>query len=75
MTSIVVRYPSLVLQDAQVIETEHGKQIRLWGIVPLFPEEYEFKNKNGFASLDRLLTENGITELLDPERKNVALPQ
>jgi len=75
MTSIVLRYPSLVPKDARTIRTSAGKQILLWAIAPLYIEEWEFKDRNGFEALEDLLLENGITELLDPKRTNVALKQ
>ena len=52
---------------------ERGKEIRLWAALPLYTEESEFKDRNGFAALDELLDENNITELLDASRLNVAL--
>jgi hypothetical protein len=75
MTSIVLRYPLMVSEDGRTIQTTGGKHILLWAIVPLYIEEWEFKNRNGFEALEDLLLENGITELLDPKRINVALKQ
>ena len=75
MASIVLRYPFLVSINARTIQTRAGKQIPLWAIVPLYVEEWEFKNRNGFEALEELLVENEITELLDPKRTNVALKQ
>ncbi len=75
MTSIVVRYPLMVSEDARTIQTGAGKHILLWAVVPLYVEEWEFKKRNGFEALENLLLENGITELLDPKRTNVALKQ
>jgi hypothetical protein len=75
MTSIVLRYPLMVSADARTIQTSGGTHILLWTVVPLYTEEWEFKNRNGFEALDKLLVENEITELLDPRRTNVALKQ
>jgi hypothetical protein len=75
MAAIVLQYPSLVSKDARTIQTRAGKKILLWAIVPLYLEELEFKNRNGFEALEELLIENEITELLDPKRNNVALKQ
>jgi hypothetical protein len=73
MTSVLVRYPCTIPADATIIHASDDRQIRLWTIVPLYKEEWEFKNRCGFEALDELLNENGITELLDPERNSVAL--
>ncbi len=37
------------------------------------PAGIRFQEQEGFAALEQLLVENGITELLDPARINVAL--
>jgi len=73
MTSVLVRYSRTLSEDATIIHTSDGRHIRLWAVVPLYKEEWEFKNRCGFEAFDELLNENGVTELLDPERGNVAL--
>jgi hypothetical protein len=75
MASIVLRYPRMVSEDSRTIQATGGKHILLWAVVPLYVEEWEFKNRNGFEALDALLLENGITELPDPKRTNVGLKQ
>ena len=72
MTAALVRYPSLVPREGHLITIDQNRHACLWGIVPLYEEEYDFKQRNGFVSLNDLLVEHGVTELLDPVRINVA---
>jgi Suppressor of fused protein (SUFU) len=73
LNSVLIRHARLLSPDATVVRMERGKEIRLWAALPLYTEESEFKDRNGFAALDELLDENNITELLDASRLNVAL--
>jgi len=67
----LVRYPNLLSTEALTIAADGAKSIRLWGFTPLYREELDFKDRNGFARLEELLVEHRITELLDTNRKNV----
>jgi hypothetical protein len=75
MTSVVVLPPRLISSDAQIVDVTDDKQVRLWGVYPLYEEERELKVRDGSDQLEELFSKNGITELLDPSRPSVVLVQ
>jgi Suppressor of fused protein (SUFU) len=75
MTSAVLRYPFLVPDNALTIDVADGRRIRLWAVVPVYSEERVFIERNGFERFEELLRQHRVTELLDPNRVNVALMQ
>lgn len=73
MTSVLVMLPRTIAAEATTIYVSDHRQIRLWAVVPLYREEWEFKTQVGFETFEELLDEKGVTELLNPERSNIAL--
>ena len=72
MTSVLLLRPKLIPPDAQVIHVRKNGHIQLWGVYPLHHEELELKQRQGSSGIETLFEENGITELLDPQRLSVA---
>lgn len=58
MTSVVLRYPRMIPTDSSIIKTADGRLIRIWAVIPLYKEEWEFKDRNGFEALEELFCEN-----------------
>jgi hypothetical protein len=49
-----------------------GRTIRFLAVVPLYEEEMTLKLREGTASLLELLRKDGVTDVVDPARRNVA---
>ena len=49
-----------------------AKEVRFFGVMPLYQEEIDYKLRKGTAALLERFDSADITELLDPKRKNVA---
>lgn len=48
------------------------KTIHFWSLVPLYAEEMDFKLRNGADALLERMDRQGVTEVIDPSRPNVA---
>jgi len=64
--------PQLAPEEFDTLEAGDGKVINFYAVLPLYPEEMDFKLKKSGEALFEKLAENGITELVDVHRKNVA---
>ena len=53
------------------LRVSEQKNIYFLGVIPLYPEEMEFKLKKGSAELNKKLMENKIAEFLYQKRKRV----
>ncbi len=53
------------------VEAKDGQKIYLYGVIPCYKEEIEYKLKYGMDKLDALLREHGALEVLDPKRPNL----
>jgi hypothetical protein len=69
---VVLLRSRLIPKEDQIIYVNKNKHIHLWGVYPLYQEELDLKLRDGSDRLDELLDQNGITELLDPNRPSVA---
>jgi hypothetical protein len=49
-----------------------GRSIALHTIMPLYPEEVEFKRRHGTTELLRRFAAHHLNEVADPARQNVA---
>lgn len=63
--------PRLVPAEFAAMPAGRGKTVYYYAAVPLYPEEVDFKLRQGAESLDALLEANHVTELVDPHRRNV----
>ena len=60
-------------QDFLKLHTKDGTIINFYCILPIYPEEMDLKLEEGVDELLNLFDENGISEVIDVHRKNVAL--
>jgi hypothetical protein len=63
-----VSYP----ERFSALEVSPGRTIHFWSLMPLYGEEMELKLKEGIDALLERLDAEGIKEVIDPARKNVA---
>jgi hypothetical protein len=63
----------LFAEDFSVISTDYG-MVHLFGVIPVYKEEMEFKRKQGPEILNDLLEKYRVSELLNPKRVNVVAP-
>ena len=52
---------------------DQRKTIRFFCVIPIYPEEMDFKLEHGREAWLERLQEAGVTELLDPGRRNVCV--
>ena len=69
----VLLEPKLVSDQFKVLTREDGGKTLFHAAVPVFKEEMDLKIANGAERLEDLVAQHGITELVDPNRINVAL--
>jgi hypothetical protein len=69
MSEVVLAAPHLLFSEPAVYVRD--KKVLLWAVYPLYPEELAYKNNNGFAALEDLFAEHGISEALNPRRISV----
>jgi hypothetical protein len=68
-SAIILKSPTLPEKFQKI---KYGwKKIELFTVVPLYPEELEFKLQHSSDELLDLFNENGITDIVDIHRKNV----
>lgn len=63
--------PQLFPEDFQTLKVSSDKTIHFYALVPIYKQEMEYKLKHGGEGLYKRLVKSGVTELLDPKRKNV----
>ena len=71
LSGAMITIPRLVPGAFATVEVRPGKKVWFLAVTPLYPEEMEFKLRKGAEALDALLRKEGVTELVDPQRKNV----
>jgi Suppressor of fused protein (SUFU) len=71
MCCVLLVSPSLLPEEAHTIAIGRKKEVHLWAVVPIYPEELELKLTEGAERLEELFRQYGVTELLDPRRVNV----
>lgn len=54
-----------------IIQLNDNKKINIYCLIPLFENEMDFKLKHGTDALIALFDENGVTELINLDRKSV----
>lgn len=65
--------PSLLV-PTDFYELKTGTEtIAFYSVVPLYREEMELKSRDGMAPLLAKMVDHGITDLIDPKRRNVAV--
>jgi hypothetical protein len=68
---VILVPPTTVSDDGLVFRLNKTDKGRLWALIPLYHEELEFKLGLGYRALEVLLGQYSVTELLDPQRKNL----
>lgn len=64
--------PSLAYpEEATRLEVTPDKTILFWTLYPIYKEELDFKLTNSAEALFELMQENGVTDVLDPQRVNL----
>ncbi len=63
--------PLLAPPEFQELRIAEGKTICFFALIPLYREEMEFKLKRGLEELLGKLDRRGVTELIDPNRRNL----
>lgn len=53
------------------LETEDGRRLNLYHLVPAYKEEIEYKLKYGMEGLDKVFQEQKLSMVLDPHRPNL----
>jgi hypothetical protein len=72
MCASLLLQPKLLQPEAHWVSVNRKKKVRLWGVFFLYREELELKLDEGSDRLEELFMKRHITELLDPNRANVA---
>ncbi|AWB43067.1 hypothetical protein DCC85_01690 [Paenibacillus sp. CAA11] len=73
-SGIVLLPPIQVPESFGELQMDEERSVNFYSIVPLYPEEMDFKLKHGINALLERFDEHGITELVDLKRKNVCKP-
>ena len=69
----LISLPTLFGDDFVQLKVNEEKTVRCLSFIPIYLEEIEFKLKHGSDALFERLKSNGVTELLDINRKNVCV--
>ena len=72
LCGFVLLEPKLVGDSFKCLVQEDGRKIFFHAAVPVYKEEMAIKIAEGAEKLEELFAEFGITELVDPNRVNVA---
>lgn len=71
LSSVILVPPTTVSDEGLVFRLNKSDKGRLWALIPLYHEELELKLGLGYRALEDLLGQYDITELLNPQRKNM----
>ncbi len=71
LSEAVLLSPMTLTEEARYFHAG-DRHVNVWAVFPIYSEELDLKLRDGANALQDLLTQNGITELLDPQRKKVA---
>lgn len=69
--SVMLAHSIELSEEFTTISLEDNKQIDIYTLIPLYPEELEFKKQNSAGELLDKFNKNGIEEVLKIGRKNV----
>lgn len=72
LMGMMLTIPSTVepVNDFFTLAVSPDKEIHFFSLIPLYSEEMDYKLKQGADALFEKLDKAGVTELLDPQRKN-----
>jgi hypothetical protein len=73
LSAALLDIPLLFSEEFLTLEVRPGKIVHFLSFIPIYREELDLKQHAGYDALIDLLNKAGVTELLDPKRKNVAL--
>jgi hypothetical protein len=68
MNCILLSSPILFDSDFRTLEISGSKKIHFLSLIPLYPEETNYKLEHGIDALYDRFDKNGISELLNPQR-------
>ena len=71
----VLLEPKLVKDEFKIMKRADGGKTWFLAAVPVYREEMDLKLADGAEALEELFAAAGVTELIDPQRRNVALRQ
>jgi hypothetical protein len=71
----VLLEPKLVEDEFKIMKRSDGGKTWFLAAVPTYREELDLKLSSGAETLEELFAAAGISELIDPNRRNVALRQ
>ena len=72
LSTALIGYPAGFLEpDRALLHAKDGTTIFFYSVLPLYPEERDFKLKEGADALFDLFDKEGIGPVIDPTRKNV----
>jgi hypothetical protein len=69
-TSTLILRSQLLPKEGLEI-TAADKKVRLWSLFPLYREELDLKLEKSSDIIEELFVKNGVTEILDPDRRNL----
>lgn len=72
LNGIIILASPQVPDDFPTLKTNDGTTIHFMSCVPLYQEEMNLKLKKGADALLELFDKHGLSEVIDPDRKNVA---
>lgn len=68
MNGVLLSSPILFEDEFRLLEISANKKVHFLSLIPLYPEEMKCKLEHGTEALYQLFDQNGISELLDPQR-------
>jgi hypothetical protein len=70
LSNVIIYEPKIVNPDFSFLK-KHGREIFFFPIIPLYNEEMDYKLNNDLNLLGEVLDKNGVTEILNVNRKRV----
>ena len=70
MNAVLITTPRTISEEFWRLKVSDEKTVYFWAVIPLFPEEFQFKLDKGTEALYARLAEHNVTELLDVNRKS-----
>ena len=71
LCAILIRRPRLAPKGFETLKVGKGKAIHFYAVIPIYQDEFQLCQEKGSGALQRLLDEQGVTELLDVHRPSV----
>ena len=69
---LLLSVPSMLGDEVHRLGLADGRVVRFWSVVPVYKEEMDLKLEKGADALFERFDEVGVTDLIDPDRPNVA---